>query len=218
MRLLWVVAAAWLGATASLRAEDVAELAKRLKSADVTARRGAAKSLQEFGPAAAAAVPDLTAALRDKDAYVRRFAAQALAAVGPDAREALPALKALLGDRHKEVVDAAAEALGKVGGEGFASLTTAVKDRGKPLAVRKKAIAALGKLGDDARPAVPVLVEALADRDLRLEAIVALGELGPAAQDAVKALTEIAQDRKSGRNVRQLALQTLRKIQGKKKA
>ena len=52
----------------------------------------------------------------------------------------------------------------------------------------------MGKIGPEARAAVPVLMEALESRASRSFAAKALGGIGPAAKPAVPALTAIARD------------------------
>jgi HEAT repeat protein len=215
-RFLGLVCAA-LCLAASARAEDVASLVKQLKSPDEELRRAAAKGLGELGPDAKPAVPDLTRALKDGDLFVRRFAAQALGEVGPDAKAAVPALKEALGDKKKEVGEAAAAALARLGPDGVAALTDLLKDAKKDAAVRRKAVEALGRAGDDAKPAVPALTDLLKDRDLRTDAAAALGDLGPVAKDdkVLAALEDAADKKNKDRGFRQTAQDALRKIQGK---
>jgi len=50
------------------------------------------------------------------------------------------------------------------------------------------AIQTLGRFGPKAEAAVPVLIDALDDEDVRKEVVLALGKIGPAAKDAVPAL------------------------------
>jgi HEAT repeat protein len=185
--------------TALTPAADVTELVKQLKGNDPDARRAAARSLSELGSDAREAVPALISALKDKDLFVRRFAAQALAEVGPDAaKQAVPALKAALTDKKTEVVEAAAGALGKMGPEGVSTLVDLAKEKGREMLLRKKAIEALGKAGEDGKSAVPYLVELTKESpaakgkmdvgEIRMAAIAALGDLGPVAKEAVPAL------------------------------
>jgi HEAT repeat protein len=219
-RMKWILttACAVLFTASAALAADVPDLLKQLKDGDVEARRAAAKELSEKGPEAKTAVPGLVAALKDKDLFVRRFAAQTLGEIGPDASAtATPALKALLSDPKREVVEAAATALGKMGPSGVATLTDLVKEKGKDMDLKKKAIEALGKLGEDGKPAVPVLTGLIADKDLRIPAITALGDLGAVAndKDTVTALQNAAAEK--DRNLRMAAQAALRKVQGKTK-
>ena len=56
--------------------------------------------------------------------------------------------------------------------------------------VRKKAVEVLGRMGEDAAPAVPALTALLDDPDLgvRKAAARTLGQIGPDAKDAVPSL------------------------------
>ena len=58
--------------------------------------------------------------------------------------------------------------------------------------VRQTAAGALGKIGPEAKAAVPDLSKALKDEDkyVRQTAVRALGDIGPEARDAVPALIE----------------------------
>jgi HEAT repeat protein len=202
---------------AGVRAEDVKGLITQLKSRDVEARRKAATALAEAGSEAQPAIPALITALKDQDLYVRRFAAQALGKIGPDAKSAVPALSKALKDDKKQVAEAAAEALGKIRISATGPLADAVKDKGNETAVRRKAIEALGAMGSAAKSAVPVLTDALKDREIQIEAATALGDIGPGAKAAVPALTE-ASKLKGGKNkaFRKAASDALKKIEGEK--
>ncbi len=76
-------------------------------------------------------------------------------------------------------------------------------------AERRKAVESLGQLGASAYPAVPVLIEALADADagVRRSAAEALGRIGPQADAAIPALTAALADPDPG--VRKNAAQAL---------
>jgi HEAT repeat protein len=205
--LLWAVIC-W--AAGAAQAADVTKFVADLKDPDSDVRRAAAKGLAEMGPDAKSAAPALLAALKnDKDLFVRRFAAQALGDVGADAKTAVPALAAALKeDGKKELAEAAITSLGKMGAPAVPPLMDAVKNKTSPpkkekgkkgppasdptALLRTKAIEALGNIGPEAKPAVPVLIEALRDASVRSEAAVALGNIGPGARDAVSALRDAA--------------------------
>src|SRR5262245_41372105 len=55
---------------------------------------------------------------------------------------------------------------------------------------KSKVILTLGEMGVDAKVAVPALIEALKDKELRYSAAIALGDIGPDAKAAVPALME----------------------------
>jgi HEAT repeat protein len=82
-------------------------------------------------------------------------------------------------------------------------------------AVRRKAIEALGAMGPAAKSAVPVLTDALKDREIQVDAATGLGEIGPDAKPAIPALTA-ASKLKGGKNkaFRQAATDALKKIEG----
>jgi HEAT repeat protein len=215
---------------ASVFGADVGDLIKQLKDPDNDTRRAAVRSLAEAGADAKPAVPALVQALKDKDMFVRRFAAQALGEVGAEPRDAVPALRAALDDRRKEVQEAAATALGKMGGAAVDALVGVVKDSGKETDVRRRAVEALGAMGAEARPAVPVLTEALKVAapgkkkkgpdysDVRVAAATALGGIASADDKAVlDALTALT-DRKVNRdrNLQRAAREAMQKIRNGK--
>jgi HEAT repeats len=61
---------------------------------------------------------------------------------------------------------------------------------------RKKAVQALGQIGQGDPKAIPALIEALKDQDsaVKEKAIVALLHIGPAASEAIPALTQAQND------------------------
>lgn len=213
------------------QAADVAQLVNALKSTDTDQRRSAARELADLGGEAKAAAPALIEAMTtDSDLFVRRFAAQAVGKVGADPKVAVPALTALLNDKHKELNEAAVEALGRMGAPAVPALSEALKGGAGPrrvrpgqnvpdgsALVRSKAAAALGRIGPDAKAAVPALVEALKDNSIRTDAATALGEIGGAAKDALPALEAAVAERGVQRDAAYFrALNTaIRKIKAK---
>lgn len=85
-------------------------------------------------------------------------------------------------------------------------------------AVKVDIAVALGLLAPRNPEAVPGLLRALDDKDVRLEAMAALTALGPAGAAAVPALTKIYEDGKEPVNVRNDAAKALTAITGKKTA
>lgn len=77
---------------------------------------------------------------------------------------------------------------------------------------RREAAGALGNIGADAAPAVPVLIRLLSDtsQGVRCNAAESLGEIGPAARAAVPALIKALGDRDE--TVRSFAVSSLGKI------
>ena len=134
---------------------------------------------------AKAAVPALVAYLNDRDAGVRQAAADALWMIGVDARPAVPSLGACwptenlrfvsrqpvpwrMGGKRDEVVKVLVELLGDE-------------------KVRNAAARTLGKIGQEAKPAVAALTRLLTDaNDHTQEAAAdALGEIGPESRSAI---------------------------------
>ncbi len=93
--------------------EKVADLIRRLQSADPRARLNAATVLGRMGPRALEAAPALVAALRDDNVHLRKMAALALGDLG--AVEAVPPLIEALRDPDAAVRRRAAVALGELG-------------------------------------------------------------------------------------------------------
>jgi HEAT repeat protein len=62
--------------------------------------------------------------------------------------------------------------------------------------IRWEAVAALGEMGHEAKPAVPALIELLKNQDRRKVAAWALGKIGPAAKTAVPTLTTLLKDKR----------------------
>src|SRR5262249_50603366 len=74
------------------------------------------------------------------------------------------------------------------------------EDKGSMLAVRQAALEGIGRIGDKAEPAVPVLARALKEIDaaLRRAAAVALGQVGGKAKDAWPAVKDAFHDSDNG--------------------
>lgn len=213
----------------SVRAADVTELMKQLKSDDRDVRRAAAKALEEGGAESNAAVPELIHALKDQDMFVRRFAAQALGAIGTEAQRAVPALTGTVNDSHKEVQEAAVRALGKLGHSGIETLVVLVQDDNRDPELRRQAIDSLSNLGHAAHVAVPSLTELLkeptgknkkklAPDDLRVAAATALGSLAlPSDAQTIKTLESLTGKKAiAPRDLKQAANQAVRKIRRSK--
>jgi HEAT repeat protein/lysophospholipase L1-like esterase len=168
----------------------VPELLSALDEPGPATRSAAAHALGDVGASAAAAVPRLRQLLGDDDPLVRAGAAYALGGIGSASAPAMPELVARLADADERVRWRAADALGKLGpGTGeVAPLASLVRDEASP--GRGLAAQALGRVGAEARAAVPELIQAAADArpDVRWRAVWALGRIGPAAAQAVPAL------------------------------
>ena len=142
----------------------------------------------------AAAVPALIAALQDDDKWVRLHAASALGNIGADAKEAVPALASTCQDDDEDVRGSAVKALGLIGGgDAVSALIIALQD--DDYDVRDNAAAGLVLIGpDDAKEAVPALIAALQDGDVR-NAASALASIAKGLQDnrSVDAIPELAE-------------------------
>lgn len=147
--------------------------------------------------------------LKSRDAGTRARAAMSLGSRGKTS--AIPRLAPLLDDPDWAVRQAAVESLGRIGDASAAPLLVAaitgadrVPDPNGASAVRAAAAEALGRIGDSA---MPVLLEALRGRHVKLRetAIAAIGAVGgPAAAASLGDM--VADDRSS---VRQAAITAL---------
>ncbi|MGE3804108.1 MAG: sister chromatid cohesion protein PDS5 [Gemmataceae bacterium] len=143
------------------------------KDDSAAVRAKTAEVLNNLGKDAAGAATGLIAALGDNDENVRRWAVLALGKIGEPARPALPKLAAILnGDSKAEpavgpdpdefVRGHAVQTIASLGKESVPALARCVEN--EPLVeVRLLAIRELGKMGDDAAPAVPALKKAAGD-------------------------------------------------------
>jgi HEAT repeat protein len=175
-------------------------------------RRAVALALSRMGPNA---IDPLIRALRDRDPRIRGTAARALADMGEKARPAIPALIDALSSMEPPL-DPEPPPKPDFAGMGFSEsrnepppqgFSRILKDLGAvavpPLIERLKspdrgarvvAMRTLGFFQDEARAAVPILMESLNDRDDRLEALEALGGIAHAARAAVPRLIEGLKD------------------------
>ncbi len=160
-----------------------------------------------------AKVTALIEQLKDEDFKVRQKAAFGLAKVGRQAKGATSALIQCLADEKQGVRCHAANALRNIIGPEAAhaipALTKAMKDESGY--VRYGAVRALGSIGE---AAVPALVKALDQRNVRNAAVFQLGNLGPKAKAVVPALEKLLKDEQD-KTFRQAVEATLKKIQEK---
>jgi HEAT repeat protein len=152
------------------------------------------------------ALPALIEALEDGDPYVRAQAAGVLGQMGPEARPAIPALAGALKDGNPSSSSALIQALAHLGPDGLKPLIAALEaGEGPP---RAELVAVLGRVGPDARPALPALLAILGseetDEALRRAVVQALSEIGPIPEpDLVRLLKD------PNRGIRLAAAQTL---------
>jgi len=185
-----------------------------LKDADRGIRWNAAVMLGKLGPRSRAAIPLLTQALNDDDDTVRGYAADALGEIGPESKVAAPALIKLLKDRDAHVRGAAAGALAKVDPGSAPVVVAALSDdlKNEKPEFWGSAAYALGNFGQQAKPAVPLLVNLLKAEDTsRCETVVnTLAKIGPSAREAASALRSLLNHRV--RSTRRCAAIALLKI------
>lgn len=185
-------------------------LTRALLDSDAEVRSNAVHALGEFGPTAKDSVPALMALFVRESPEGRVAIANAWAEMGRGAGSAVPLLVELLRDPSAEVCVAAARALWSIERRPervVPALMAMVESQGKteeaagrgpserelPIAAPSaRAVYLLGRIGPEARQAVPVLMSALEAPDgaLCACAIEALGEIGPEARQAIPAIVQ----------------------------
>ena len=177
----------------------VRDLIELLRTGDPDMRARAADALGKIGPDAAPAVPALCELVRGDDSGLFIQAAHALRGIGRGAGEAVPALKSALRHKDPQRRALAARTLGDIGP---AAKEKEVLDELRRMAlkdeevVRPFAARSLWVLAADADLAVPVLCEALLDKDPKMRAFAAksLGEIGRPARAAYPLIFEARAD------------------------
>lgn len=187
--------------------------------AEAEVRREAALTLARMGTEVKGAVEALGQALKkDKSGVVREAAASALGRIGEPAQTQVLILAAALKDAHVPTRTAAAEAIKNIGEKAnlaLPQLIEVLKNKKEERFPRIYAAQIMGKLPDEARQTVPVLIEAVQDKDappVCEAAIEALGRLGDAAAEAGTSLAGLLQGKDATAAVRRAALIALGKI------
>jgi HEAT repeat protein len=196
-------AAEAIGQIGAMPPEALRQLTDALESGDNLVRAQTAEVLGNIGESAAAATPVLVEALADDNDRVRAKAAEALGKLGESATDAVPELVRALKDQDNWVSALAAEALGEIGAASDGPAPARVVSglmrslRHTNPHVREKAAESLGKLGNDARPALPGL-ERAAENDqetaVRRQAIWALGEAGSLSDSGTRIVLAAIED------------------------
>ena len=153
-----------------------------MTATDAGLRFYAVWTLGWIGPDAAEAAPALIRTLADADDNVRRKAAYSLGRVASPSQpgEAIPVLMKAFEDKNDDVRQAAADAVANFGGKAVRPLIGVVESS-TPVA-RLAAIAALGKIGGDAKDAIPVLKAFLLGSEGHPNLVAdALGKIGKAS-------------------------------------
>lgn len=171
--------------------EALPELDRAVKDSHPAVRQNVAWTLGQIGRSG---IVTLRKALLDDNKYVLRDAAAAIGRMNSDGKQAVPELLRCSGHADAEVRKASLIALVRLVDENdkniaMAPLRRALSD--SEVEVRRNAALAMGNIGgDEAREAVPVLIDALQNGELtmRQQAAAAIRNIGPIASDAVPAL------------------------------
>ena len=164
--------------------QALAELEKGLASQEVAVRLRAAEQAAQLAEQAQPLAVALVRVAGDADEEVGNWANAALEELGPPRKEDLQPLAHLLADCHETVSYWAATLLGRLEAEAAPAVPDLihVAQQSTSLAVRQRAVWALGRIGPAAAAAVPVLKEATTSHNPRL------------ARLAAEALAAVAKD------------------------
>ena len=142
-----------------------------------SSRRTAIGALGRIGPAAVGVLTELA---DDKDDMMRKYIADALGEIGFEARAAVPVLTNWV-KRDDGVCAAASRALGQIGPDAATAVAPLMAPLdGNDFWSRYYAAEALGKIGSQARAAIPALTK------LQKEG----GQVGAAATEAIRLIEE----------------------------
>ncbi|MDB6110263.1 MAG: repeat protein [Pedosphaera sp.] len=139
-------------------------------------------------------LPFLIRTLRDPDTGFKTIAIEQIRLLGDDAKPAIPALIELLQDPGPSVRRSAVYALGWLAPESeqvVPVLTLALQSSQSDALMRMSSATALGRIGANARSAVPALLGALHDPNPQVgpTAALALGRIAQDSEQVVPALT-----------------------------
>lgn len=174
---------------------ELAALIKKLDSGSQSEKIDAARSLGDFGPASASAVPSLIAATKIGNPGLVHEVTEALGKIQSDPAKTVPALTALLADRSAIIRAAAIDALRMFGPAAKSSLEQLHKSLGdtEPL-IKVSAARAIAYIdwgnANSTTKIVPVLIAGLKSPQdaVASEAIQGLAMVGPAAAPALQEL------------------------------
>ena len=116
---------------------------------------------------------------------------EALGSIAQKNKKLIPILVAALADKSSSVGSAAVRAIASLGPEAVPALLEVLKGKKSPVLVIRAA-EAIGRIGPQAKTAVPLLVQMLKSSDwgMRASAITALGAIGPDAKAALPAIVQ----------------------------
>ncbi len=129
---------------------------------------------------------------KDSDPKFRAEAVDALGYFAKNNKERVPVLVAYLKDKDKSVAMKAAKVVGSLGPEVLPTLLELLQDKSSTTTLIR-GTEAVGWIGSEAKPAVPLLIQELkmADWDLRRASITALSRIGPEAKSALPDMIEV---------------------------
>jgi HEAT repeat protein len=143
-------------------AAAVPVLSNGLRDESTDVRAAATISLGKVGIADPKAIQALIEGLGDQDPFIRGLSALALKSIGPNAKAAVAKLSEALNDPVESVRVSAAEALGEIGpaaGPAAHALALKIVDKKEGRFVFRESMLALGKIGPNAKDALPELRE-----------------------------------------------------------
>lgn len=161
-------------------------LVRALESTNRVVESFALRSLASLGPAARHAIPALIKALDGPNAP---RALRALGNIGPEARLAIPRLEQMGNAESGSFPGQVAVALRRIDPQhpALRCLIARAADR-EDLLQASASVSFLGEIGPAAKPALPVLLAALAEPRLALPAAQAIHQVDPGNQEAVPLL------------------------------
>lgn len=194
-------AALTLGRLGPLAKEAVPRVIRHLddehaEDPETSPRRWALSALALFGREASPAVPRLIQLLNDceSSAITRLGCLEALSQIGSAAPPAIPAIIEMVNQDNQppEVRLGAVEALGMIGPDAAVSVPVLMRAaQSEREDFRREAVRSLGRMGQSARIAQPLLCDLMLDDDsvqVRDAAMASLGQTGPEAWEFVEAL------------------------------
>lgn len=186
-----------LGSIGPAAAKATSQLQTLLRSEDPFLRTVGAwalgKSTQNNSQAYAQSIDYLLQSLQHENRDVRLAAIEAIDDLDPEPSKVLPGLIKAFESQEGVIATNVADALVDMGKAAVGPVAQELKNP----KLRRAAVVVLGRIGPDAKDAVPALVEALrgeTDKDARREIFMSLSNIGPAS-DAI--VPELLKDLKS---------------------